>query len=451
MHKRHTTRIAAMLVAGVVAAVASVVLDGIALATPRAGIATAPAADLGARGLAADLQAQADAVTQWNLNATNALLVTAAQPPQQSVPHMAMVHGAVYDAVNAIDGGHEGYLLTSRLATPSDSKEAAAATAAYRVLLKIVPGQQSTLDAQYAASLTTIPDGSSRTRGIAVGEAAAAAMLAARTDDGRFGPFRFAVGSAPGAWRPVPPANANDPNAWLKDVKPFLTRNSSQFRSAGPLSLASRRYAREYAEVKSLGSAASTTRTLDQTNAARYWAENPPATWSRIFRTLSEQQELSIVENARLFAMLYLTAADALIGVWDDKAHFSFWRPITAIREAGTDGNPATEPDAGWLPLIPNPPYPEHSSGHTGLSGSIVATLQKFFGTDRIGWTDTNNAGLTRSFTRFSQAIDEIVDARVWSGIHFRTADEQGARMGRKIARWRDRHYFGRVNESKDD
>jgi hypothetical protein len=401
--------------------------------------------------LAAGVQTQADAVTQWNLNATNALLVTAAQPPQQSVPHMAMVHGAVYDAVNAIDGGHEGYLLTPRLATQSDSKEAAAATAAFRVLLKIVPGQQSTLDTQYAASLATIPDGSSKTRGIAVGEAAAAAMLAARTDDGRFGPFRFAVGAAPGVWRPVLPANVNDPNAWLKDVKPFLIRNSSQFRSAGPLPLASRRYAREYAEVKSLGSATSTTRTLDQTNAARYWAENPPATWSRIFRTLSEQQELSIVENARLFAMLYLTAADALIGVWDDKAHFSFWRPITAIREADTDSNAATEPDAGWLPLIPTPPYPEHSSGHTGLSGSIVATLQEFFGTDRIGWTDTNNAGLTRSFTRFSQAIDEIVDARVWSGIHFRTADEQGARMAREIARWRDRHYFGPVNENEDD
>ena len=451
MHKRHTTRIAAMLAAGVVAAVASVAFAGIAPATPRAGIATAPAGDLGARGLAAGLQAQVDAVTQWNLNATNALMVTAAQPPQQSVPHMAMVHGAVYDAVNAIDGGHEGYLLNARVATPSDSKEAAAATAAYRVLLKIVPGQQSTLDAQYAASLTTVPDGSSKTRGIAVGEAAAAAMLAARTDDGRFGPFRFEVGSAPGAWRPVLPANVNDPNAWLKDVRPFLIRNSAQFRSEGPLPLASRRYAREYAEVKSLGSATSTTRTLDQTNAARYWAENPPATWSRIFRTLSEQQELSIVENARLFAMLYLTAADALIGVWDDKAHFSFWRPITAIREADTDGNPATDPEAGWLPLIPTPPYPEHSSGHTGLSGSIVATLQDFFGTDRIEWTDTNNAGLTRSFTRASQAIDEIVDARVWSGIHFRTADEQGARMGREIARWRDRHYFGPVNENDDD
>jgi PAP2 superfamily len=395
--------------------------------------------------------ARGDTVTEWNINAASAIFVTAGQPPQLSVAHLAMVHGAVYDAVNAIDGGHEGYLISSRLATPSDSKEAAAATAAYYMLLSIVPGQQAVLDAQYAASLAGIPPGSAKTRGIAVGEAAAAAMTAARTDDGRFGAFRFAVGSAAGVWRPVLPLFVNDPNAWLKDVKPFLIGSSSQFRSKGPLSLTSRKYAREFAEVKSLGSAASTTRTADQTLAARYWAENPPATWSRIFRTLSAQEGLSLAENARLFAMLYLTAADALIGVWEDKAHSSFWRPITAIREAGTDGNPASEPDGAWLPLIANPPYPEHPSGHTGLSGSIVATLQDFFGTDRMAWTDTNVAGLTRSFTRFSRAIDEIVDARIWSGIHFRTADEQGARIGRQVAKWRDKHYFRPIGDHTDD
>ena len=386
--------------------------------------------------------ARADTVTQWNLNATNALIVTAGQPPQVSVPHLAMVHGAVYDAVNAIDGGHENYLLSSRVATPSDSMEAAAATAAHRVLVHLAPAQQATLDAQYAASLGAIPNGSPKTRGIAVGEAAAAAMIAARTDDGRFGPFRFAIGSGAGVWKPVLPAFVNDPNAWLKDVKPFLIRSSSQFRSRGPLELTSRQYAREFDEVKSLGSLTSNTRTSDQELAARYWAENPPATWSRTFRTLSVQERLSLVDNARFFATLYLTGADSLISVWDDKAHWSFWRPITAIQEAGTDGNPRTQPDGGWVPLIPTPPYPEHPSGHAGLSGSFVKTLQQFFRKDRIAWSDTNNAGLTRSFTRFSQAIDEIVDARVWSGIHFRTADEQGERIGEQVARYREEHYF---------
>jgi hypothetical protein len=207
--------------------------------------------------------------------------------------------------------------------------------------------------------------------------------------------------------------------------------------------LTSKQYARELNEVKSLGSATSTTRTADETLAARYWAENPPQTWSRIFRNLSAQQNVTLVDNARLFAMLYMTAADSLITVWTDKAKFSFWRPITAIREADDDGNPHTAADAGWLPLIPTPPYTEHSSGHAGLSGSIAATLQDFFGTDHIGWTDTNVAGLTRSFTRFSGAIDEVVEARMWSGIHFRSADEQGAKIGRDVAKYRQLHYFG--------
>ena len=400
--------------------------------------------------LAAPSVARADTVTQWNLNATTALMVTAGQGPQLSVPHMAMVQGAVYDAVNAIDGGHEGYLLTSRVATPFDSKDAAAATAAYSVLLNLVPAQKPTLDAQYAASLAAIPDGSAKTRGIAVGGAAAAAMIAARTDDGRFGAYRFPVGTGAGQWRPVLPAFVNDPFAWLKDVKPFLIKSGTQFASDGPAPLESKKYAREFNEVKSLGSATSTTRSADQTLAARYWAENPPATWSRIFRTLSAQQGVSLVGNARLYAMLYMTAADALITVWNDKANFLFWRPITAIREADTDGNPDTAADPAWLPLIPTPPYTEHSSGHNGLSSSFVATLQDFFGTDRIGWTDTNNGGFTRSYTRISDAIEEIIEVRIWSGIHFRSSDEQAAKIGKQVAQYRERHFFERVHGNED-
>jgi hypothetical protein len=288
------------------------------------------------------------------------------------------------------------------------------------VLISIVPGQQPTLEPLYLASLAAILDGPAKDGGIAAGEAAAAAMIAARTNDGRFGTPGFPVPAVPepGEWRPVLPLFVNDPAAWLKDVTPFLIQSSSQFRSRGPYELTSRKYAKEFNQVKELGSATSTTRTADQTHAANYWAENPPRTWSRIFRTIATQEGLSLVENARFFAMLYLTAADTFISVWEDKAHWSFWRPITAIREADTDGNPATEPDTGWLPLIPNPPYPEHPSGHLGLSGSVVKTMQQFFRTDEIGWTDTNVGGLTRSYTSLSQAVDEIVLARVWSGIH---------------------------------
>ncbi len=393
--------------------------------------------------------AHADMVTQWNQNATTVLMGNLGQGPQLSVPHLAMVHGAAYDAVNAIDGRHEGYLLRSRIGTPFDSKDAAAATGAYRVLRSIVPSSQYDLvDAQYALSLAQIPDGVPKTRGIAVGEAAGAAMIAARTADGRFGPPGFELDPpGPGVWEPTPPGFVNDPNAWLRNVTPFLIESSSQFRSAGPDPLTSRRYARDYNEVKEYGRIGDESeRSEDQTNAARYWAENPPGTWSRIFRTLSAQEELSLEQNARLYAMLYLTAADALISVWDDKDHYMFWRPVTAIRRGDTDGNSRTEREDGWSPLITTPPYPEHPSGHAGLSGSIVATMQDFFRTDHIGWTDTNNAGLTRRFTRFSDSIEEVIDARVWSGIHFRNADDQGARIGQRVANWRERHYFRPVH-----
>jgi hypothetical protein len=234
-------------------------------------------------------------------------------------------------------------------------------------------------------------------------------------------------------------------------VKPFLIESASQFRSRGPYDLTSRKYAREVEEVKSLGSASSTTRTPDQTHAALYWAENPPATWSRISRTLSAANGLSLVDNARFFAELYLTAADAFIAVWDEKAHYSFWRPITAIREADTDGNDRTSPDPNWLPLLNNPPYPSHPSGHLGLSGSIGKTLQQFFSTDKLAWSDSNVAGRTRSFARVSDAVDEIIGARIWSGIHFRNADEAGARIGQQIARYREKHYFRPIDDYDHD
>ena len=346
------------------------------------------AATLALLALAAPGLARADMVTQWNANASSAL-VTAGQDARLTVVHLAMVQGAVYDAVNAIDKGYEPYLVSTRIAEPFDSKDAAAATAAYRVLLNIVPAQAPVLAAQYAGSLATIPDGTPKTRGIAVGEAAAAAMIAARTADGRFGAPGFAFGPGAGVWRPVLPAFGNDLIAWLKDVKPFLIESSSQFRSDGPYALTSRKYTREFDQVKELGSMTSATRTPDQTHAALYWAESTPRTWNRIIHTLSTQKALTLTENARFFAMLYLTGADAVISVWDDKAHWSFWRPIAAIREADTDDNPDTVADSGWLPLVATPPYPDHPSGASGFSGALVATLQDFFGTDRVMLSDT--------------------------------------------------------------
>jgi hypothetical protein len=388
--------------------------------------------------------ARADTATDWNQHATDALIVAAGQSPTVSLPHLAMVHGAVYDAVNAIDRRYEPYLGAPK-ARRWYSQDAAAAAAAYRVLASLVPAQQPILEQKYLTSLAGLAAGKARDRGVAVGEAAAATMLAARQDDGRFGPFRFPVGTEPGQWRPVLPAFVNDPAAWVADVRPFLIPSRSQFRSAGPNPLDSRRYAREFDEVKSLGSADSSTRTPEQTDIARFWAEHPPAMWSRILRQLATGEGLRVADSSRFYAMLYLTAADAAIACWDDKAHWLHWRPISAIREAETDGNPATSADPDWVPLIATPPYPEHPAGHPCVSASIVATLQDFFGSDRRHFDATSAvSGTARSFQRFSQAIDEIIDARVYSGIHFRTADEQGARIGRKVADWRDRHLFHR-------
>jgi hypothetical protein len=395
--------------------------------------------------LVAPSPAGASAATQWNLNATNALIGTAGQPPPVSMLHLAMVHGAVYDAVNGIDGDYTPYLVSPD-ATPFDSQDAAAATAAYYVLISIVPAQQPTLLVLYDAALAAVPDGPAKAGGIAAGLAAANAMIAARTGDGRFGAGGFPLPAVlePGDWRPVLPAFVNDPNAWIRNVKPFLIESSSQFRTKGPWDLTSPQYAREFNEVKSVGSLASTTRTQKQTDAVLYWAVHPPATWGRIVRMLDVREGLSTADGARLYAQIYLTGADSAISIWDDKAYWSFWRPITAIREAASDGNEATEADPDWLPLIANPPYPDHPSGHLGVSGSHIETLREFFHTDRMTWTDTA-AGKTLTYTSFSDALNEIISVRVWSGIHFRAADEQSAHLAKQVAKWRKHHYFKKV------
>jgi hypothetical protein len=388
--------------------------------------------------------ARADVVTDWNGHAATALGATAGQTPPVSVLHLAMVHGAIYDAVNAIDRRYQPYLRAPR-ARRWYSRNAAAATAAYRVLSALLPAQQPGLDALYATSLASVPAGRAKEGGITVGAATAARMLAARENDGRFSSFRFPVGTAPGEWQPTPPAMINDPNAWVGKVKPFLLRRSTRLRVRGPNALTSARYAAEFNEVKTVGSLNSTVRTADQTDAARFWGGGF-APWILAIHRLSLDRKLGVADNARLFAMLYLTAADAGIRCWDQKARWLFWRPITAIRGADADGNPATESDPNWTSLIPAPPYPDHPSGLMCFNSSFAHTLRDFFGTDKIAFTVTSaNSGTTRSYARLSQATREAVNARVWSGIHFRIADRQGVRIGKQVARYRAKHYFHRL------
>ena len=405
-------------------------------------------------------QLRADAVTDWNAIASTTIVVNAGQPPPVSVLSFAMVQGAVYDAVNAIDRGHRPYLVQPS-ANPSDSKAAAAATAAFRVLVALFPTQQPTLQGTYDNYIAGLPDDppGSKAAGITVGEATAAAMVAARQGDGRFGPPPTLYPPAPGIWRPTPPNYANDPAPWVGNVRPFIVPSAEMLRTDGPNALTSAAYAEDFNEVKKLGSLTSTTRTADQTDAAIFWQEHAMALWNRIFRTLAASQGLDIVENARLFAMTNLAAADGAIGCWNDKYYWQFWRPITAIREADSDGNPATEADPTWLPLfdpatpvfggppLVTPPFPDHPSGHACATSAFVQTLQSFFGTDKIAFSAfSNKSGTTRSFDRFSDALKEVIGARVWAGIHFRTADRQGAVLGKKVARWLDKHYFEPVH-----
>jgi hypothetical protein len=400
--------------------------------------------------LAVAAPARADSVTDWDQIAAAALqLPGTATPPgagqgAPSTAHLAMVHAAVYDAVNAIDGGHDPY-VSSPAAEPWYSQDAAVATAAHHVLanggLGIPAARLAAIDAAYLASLAALAPGAAKDSGTATGAAAAGALLADRAGDGRFGTFRFTVGTLPGEWRPT--SGINDPLAWLKDVRPFVLRDPDLFRARPPHGLGTRAYAADFNEVKAIGSAGSAVRTPAQTAAAQYWGlTNATVVISSILRSVATGQGGTLADHARLFARAYANGADALIVTWRDKARYSFWRPVTAIHEAASDGNDATEPDAGWTSLIAAPPYPDHPSGLSAVGCSIADTLQHFYDRDRATFSGTTLGGVTRTFTSFSQVCDDIVDARVWSGIHFRFADEESAKLGRRVAHWNNRHAF---------
>jgi hypothetical protein len=402
--------------------------------------------------LATPASARADAVTDWNQVAAAALQSPGtATPPgagqgAASTAHLAMVHAAVYDAVNAIAGCHEPY-VSSPTAKRWYSQDAAVAAAAHHVLvnggLAIPAARMPVIEAAYQAALAPIPDGPAKAGGIATGEAAAAELLAARAGDGRFGPFRFAESTLPGVWRLVPPATVTDPGAWLKDVTPFVLRDPDRFRGRAPHRLGSRAYAADLNEVKMVGRATGSTRTPEQTAAAEYWGTtNATATMASIIRSVASGQGGSLADHARLLARVYTNAADALIVTWRDKARYSFWRPFHAIREAASDGNRATEADPGWTALIANPPYPEHPGGLSTFGGAVADTMQDFYGRDEATFSGTTPGGVTRQFMSFSQMRDDIVEARIWSGVHFRFADTEGAKIGRKVAGWGNRHAF---------
>jgi hypothetical protein len=399
--------------------------------------------------------ASADVLNDWNVIAQNQAI--AIRPTAHGQARgMAMAQGAVFDAVNALDPVYEPYLLdlAALKAQPFGSRDAAIATAAHNVLVAIVdPTRVAQVNAAYATTLEPIPSGATKDEGIRVGAAAAAAMLADRTNDGYLAPFTVDLSADPGRWRPLS-STATDPDAWVGNLKPFVIESPSQFRSKGPNPLISARYTKDFDEVKTIGALRSTTRTADQTTAAIFWQAPPVALWNRVARDLSAARGLETRREARLLAMMNLAAADGAIACWNDKYHWNFWRPRAAIQEAATDGNPDTVADPAWEPLfhastatmpaLVTPPFPDHPSGHGCVSGSVLRTLREVFGTDRMAFDvfSSRFPNQPRHFERFSLALKEIVDARVWGGIHFRTADVQGATIGKKVGFWLQKHYF---------
>jgi hypothetical protein len=375
------------------------------------------------------------------------------QGPPVSVIHLAMVQGAVYDAVNAIDGTRKPYL--AGLDAPAGaSQAAAAATAAHHVLDGLIPATLPLVKASnnkfLTDSLGLIANGPAKTAGIEVGAEAGAAMLANRVGDGRFGSHTFPVGTGVGQWRLVGPSTVNqNVFGWAAFVRPFTMRSPDQFRTEGPLDIESAEYAAEFNEVKALGAQVDSSRTPEQEALARFVTANPIPFMNKGLREVAADEGLLTSEQARLFALTSMASADALIGCFNDKNFWRFWRPQTAIREAADDGNPLTEPDEDWLSFFQTPGYPDHPSGYNCYTAAMMHGAKRFFGSDKTD-LDLTSPGTTppttRQYDRFTDVIDDTIDGRIYTGFHFRTPDVQGAWLGMRAANWAASHYFKPAN-----
>ena len=411
--------------------------------------------------LSAALPLRADEVTKWNEIATTASFNSGLPGvPLFEARVYAITFAAVHDSLNRIDRRYSTYAPTSQV-VPGASPEAAVATAAHAVLVDqfnqltaygFAP-EASYLDAAYAASLAAIPDGAAKSMGISVGAAAAAGVSALRAGDGWNTQVAFdstyPQGTAPGQYRFTPGYGFTLLPHW-GSLPPFVLTDGSQFQPPAPYPINSQRYTQDYNEIKGLGGDGLTTasaRTADQTEIALFWVESSPLMWNRIGRTALLSQSLGMWENARLFALLNLGLSDGYISSWSAKFVYNYWRPVTAIREGGADGNDDTVGDPNWTPLLLTPPIPDYDSGH-GVEGGVAATvLQRFFQTDSMdfaicsttlpaGQTCDSATPRTRSFSKFSDAADENGLSRILVGIHFRHAVDEGILHGQKIGNW---------------
>jgi hypothetical protein len=367
--------------------------------------------------------ARADVITDWNLKA-DALIVESKLSTPPAIRVMALVQTAVADAVFAVQG--------HRSKAPAAAVDAAVAAAHRAVLGKLLPAQQASIEATYQAALASLPDGPARAAGIAAGEQAAAAVLARRADDAPAAVDTSRPHAAAGAY--VPTAALAAPH-WPQR-KPWLMANVAQFRPAAPPALTSEAWARDYNEVKALGGKTSTRRSTEQTEIARFWEYSLPPIYHGVLRSVALQPGRDVARNARLFAAAAQAMDDALIGVFEAKYHYNFWRPATAIRNADIDGNDATQREPGWASLIDAPMHPEYPSGHSILAASLGTVLKADIGAGPMPPLATSSPsakGATRRWASVDEFVQEVSDARIYGGIHYRSATDSGAAMGRRI------------------
>jgi vanadium-dependent haloperoxidase-like protein len=406
------------------------------------------------------------AVLDWNARAAQLIVGPggANKAPVLGLIDLAIVHTAIYDAVNAVEGfAFRPYGVVADVPGPA-SGDAAVAAAGRGTLIALYSGRSDDIEGWYAASLAAIPDGEAKTNGILVGEQAAAGILALREHDGRNdGTPIVEPPAAPGVWVRTPPAFAAPLAPWVRYVTPWNLQRPSQFRPGPPPRLSSARYRRDYVETRDFGGAVGARATAEQQDVGRFWGDQPMLQWNRAWRGIVVDRGLSGMDAARFFAMLSTATSDSLIACWDAKFEYLFWRPVTSIRAGG--GDPRLTGDPNWSSLVTTPNHPEYPGAHGCLSGAATSALKRFFRTDSFSFTiDSNVAGLqtpVRSYASFSQAIDEVIDARVWGGMHYRSSSEVGARLGSQVARLAARafrrachghdHHDGEDDEGADD
>ena len=406
-------------------------------------------AGVGAFAAAGTVTAQNPVIDWNNIAITTALAASQATAPGSnsqvgSYVYMAYVHLAIYDAVNAIDHRFQSY-GPNPFAPAGASKESAAIAAAYNILIYYFPDQAATLLTQYHAALAAIPDSAAKLDGIGAGQQAANSIIGLRAGDGRGAvvPFTWPSVPTPGVWMPTPPAFAPPAIPWLSTMVPFTMKSQSQFRPEPPPALTSTEWADDYNTTRTLGAKNSTVRAPEQTEIALFWTDHSGKQYARAFRALATARGLDISDTARLFAALYVTAADAGIGCWDGKFYYRFWRPITAIRNGSIDANRNTAADASWTPLAATPNHPEYPAAHGCVTGSIATALKNFFGTPDVTLVVTSAVtSTTHTFTSTKDLETEVENARIYAGFHYHHSVVQGTGLGMKVADEVSGNYF---------